>query len=420
MLQPQPPGMSAQTKELDGEPPTGTGPRSLARPHSIDICQAKAAGKHQEKHRFRTIDSSASICTMGSGSSEALDKVGQLPNFAPAGEVLSPTPSSSFTHRSRGVAASSAPSSYFTFAEPAQSLIMFDWDDTLFPTTEFCDRLGFSSRSIEGKIDPMATLTQHQKQQVVAWREALRTYLEEACTLSDRVCIITNSSRPWVTSCLECFAPDLLPIFSRAHRSPEIIYAFEKLPVGKRVKSQCMNLRPVRHREIDMSTISREEQEEENTQAKYRAMKEVATEFYSRYPGQTWKNIISLGDMRYEHDAVQEVTFRRTPGLIKREYVRTKAIILPTMPTLSEITLRLSFSRHMLKAYVHFNGDLDIDLTTVADPVKTIAEALGMSELAAVDFSRHAWGRRDTPPDSEEISKGLADVEILVHNAIYG
>lgn len=328
-------------------------------------------------------------------------------------DVLSPVLSPG--HHTVHTQISSVPSSNFMFAEPTQTLIVFDWDDTLFPTTELFDRMRFSSKETSQR----PKLPLKQEKLLDEWREALRNYLEEATRLSDMVAIVTNSKRPWITNCLERFAPDLLPIFT-GPRAPKIVYAFEHLPESKKVRSQCMNLRPVKHREIDLNQISQEESEEEMTHAKYLAMKAVASEFYSQYTGQSWKNLISLGDMRYEHDAMQELTFRRMLGSIDRkEKIRTKTIILPSEPTLSEITLRLRFSRHMLKAYVKFNGDLDLDLEKVDDPVLAIAEALGIEQLASVSFSRHAWGRRSTPPDWDVLDRDLTDVEIAVHNALY-
>mmetsp|Transcript_127309 Transcript_127309/g.271432 ORF Transcript_127309/g.271432 Transcript_127309/m.271432 type:complete len:395 (-) Transcript_127309:69-1253(-) len=331
--------------------------------------------------------------------------------------VTTPEPTSPCPISPNRTLVSSVPSSHFMFAEPKQTLVFFDWDDTLFPTTELFDRWGFSS-SVEATPDTTIVLTPQQERQFAEWREALRNYLEEACSLSDMVAIVTNSRRPWVTTCLERFAPDLLPFFAAGR--VKVIYAFEKLRQGKRLQSQCMNLRPVRHREVDLNNRSEEEHAEESTHAKYVAMREVVADFYSQYSGQTWKNIISLGDMRYEHDAVQDVTFRRVPEQGQhKEHIRTKAIILPSAPTLSEITLRLRFSRHMLKAYVMFNGDLDVDLTSVANPVLALAEALGMPQLSSVSFSGHAWGRKQTPPDSEELEQALTDVEIAVHSALF-
>jgi len=361
-------------------------------------------------------------------SEERMDTLGALPNLAMTEEECSPLSpglskdawegrrrlgrsagKATRTHLDRDVSpgpspipshTSSVPSSHCRYAEPTQTMIILDWDDTLFPTSEAFDHWN------------MPELTAEQERQIEEWREALTEFLEEACSLSHMVAIITNSRRPWVTDCVKRFAPDLLPIFMRRHCAPRVVYAFETLDLKKQLKSQCMNLRPVKHREIDLVTRSEEEYREERTQAKYQAMKVLATEFYSQYSGQTWKNILSMGDMSYEHDAVQELTFRRVH---RKEKIHTKAIILPTEPTLSELNHQLKVSRHLLKAYVKFDGDLDLDLSSDVDPLIAIAEALRMPQLTSLN----AWGRGKKHADCEELSKDLDDLEIAVHNHLY-
>lgn len=47
---------------------------------------------------------------------------------------------------------------------------------------------------------------------------------------------------------------------------------------------------------MDLEKVTEDEVREECTLAKYNAMKQEATAFYARYPGQSWKNIVSIGD----------------------------------------------------------------------------------------------------------------------------
>ena len=55
--------------------------------------------------------------------------------------------------------------------------------------------------------------------------------------------------------------------------------------------------------------MTAEERQEQLTLAKYCAMKAEATAFYSR-PGQSWKNIMSFGDMPYEPQLNSGVLFQ--------------------------------------------------------------------------------------------------------------
>mmetsp|Transcript_158108 Transcript_158108/g.303344 ORF Transcript_158108/g.303344 Transcript_158108/m.303344 type:complete len:422 (+) Transcript_158108:88-1353(+) len=278
------------------------------------------------------------------------------------------------------------------FAEPSQTIIIFDWDDTLFPTTEFFDVWGLPSRSKES----MPPVSEETELGVQKWREALSDYLHRACSLSNCVAIVTSSRRPWVETCIERFVPSLRDLFmGESGKRPLVVYANEVLQRTRRLESQSMDLRPVRHREMDLS-LTLEEYEEELTAAKYAAIKLIVKEFYSQYPQQSWKNVISLGDMSYEHDATQEVVFRHGT-----DNCRTKTIIVPTGPSLSEITLRLRFSYLMLPQYVHFDGDIDLNLQKAKDPLDAIATALNMKELANLSISRHAWGRTKAPEDGD-------------------
>mmetsp|Transcript_126493 Transcript_126493/g.232094 ORF Transcript_126493/g.232094 Transcript_126493/m.232094 type:complete len:498 (+) Transcript_126493:57-1550(+) len=281
-----------------------------------------------------------------------------------------------------------------------QTIIIFDWDDTLFPTTEFFDVWGLPSRSKES----MPPVSEETELGVQKWREALSDYLHRACSLSNCVAIVTSSRRPWVETCIERFVPSLRDLFmGESGKRPLVVYANEVLQRTRRLESQSMDLRPVRHREMDLS-LTLEEYEEELTAAKYAAIKLIVKEFYSQYPQQSWKNVISLGDMSYEHDATQEVVFRHGT-----DNCRTKTIIVPTGPSLSEITLRLRFSYLMLPQYVHFDGDIDLNLQKAKDPLDAIATALNMKELANLSISRHAWGRTKAPED-EDSSTALEEL----------
>jgi len=294
------------------------------------------------------------------------------------------------------------------FAEPAQTIIIFDWDDTLFPTTEFFDEWGLSSKPDE----PLPPLSKECELGVQKWRDALTDYLHQACSLSNCVAIVTSSRRPWVQTCIDKFVPSLKEMFTRTSgKRPLVIYANEALETKKTLESQSMNQRPVRHRQMDLN-LNMYEYEEQLTAAKCAAIKIICQEFYSQYPNQSWKNVISLGDMWYEHDATQEVTFR-----YGTDNCRTKTIIVPSGPSLSEITLRLRFSRLMLPEYTRFDGNIDLDLQTVQDPLEAIAHALNMKELAQVSISRHAWGRTKAPKEGDT-SSALVKLQETLENLL--
>lgn len=222
---------------------------------------------------------------------------------------------------------------------------------------------------------------------------------------------MTNSKTPWVRTSLAClgkYAPKLQEMFASDMPGLKVVYAIDE--VNQSLHAESLHAYP-KH---VACAPSPEEESERLTNAKFFVMRREVAAFYSQYPQQTWKNVLSLGDMHYEHDAIQEVTFSRNPPPKKKERIRTKAILLPTEPGMSEITLRLRFSTRMLQAYVAFDGDLDLDLRVAKDPLLEIARQLGIPRLAEIDFSRHAWGRERTPASEDDVPGMLASVVKVV------
>jgi len=156
----------------------------------------------------------------------------------------------------------------------------------------------------------------------------------------------------------------LAELFSNPERAPRVVYARECVKPSRREQGSRLN--------VAQTPPSDEELTEEMTKAKYAAMKQEAKRFYSQYPGQSWKNILSCGDMKYEHFAVQELSFKRVP--IGKERLRTKSQLVPVEPTVSELALRLRFCKLMLPAYIFYDGDFEVDLQSAPVPLTAVAE----------------------------------------------
>jgi len=248
--------------------------------------------------------------------------------------------------------------------------MFLDWDDTLFPTTDIFDRWGVPPRK---QYWDSLRLSDEQQLEIEIWSTALAQFLATACSLSDRVVILTNSRRPWVTDCASRFCPEVLPLFEREDSALRVIYAHEVLS-----KTKTNRAHPVMDDSHD--AYSEDEHDENQTAAKFAAMRGAAGEFYSQYPNQSWKNLLSIGDMRYERDALQELTFTRSSP--KRELIRTKVVLRETGGTVSHLALILTISNAMLPAYVHFDGDLDLDFTRAPEKrLQHLAEQLRMPEI---------------------------------------
>lgn len=353
----------------------------------------------------------------------------------------------------------SVASSSVQYAEPSQTLIFLDWDDTLFPTSELFDRWGLPRRG----QSPVG----EAERALQPWRKALRQFLEVACRLSDRCVILTNATRPWVDSCVQRFAPDLADLFYPNNPTGiDVVYAGET----SRSMSSSMNCSSSRVRnaipfssnclasawqmlsrsvqdicadehELNLSSIRT--QQRALTEAKRLSMESEAFDFYSRYPGQTWKNVLSFGDMPYEHDAVREMSagrqerrdrardhmkeqMRLSPyaGVRwwRRERLRTKAIFVRGDPSLSEIALQLQLLRQVLEAFVLFDGDIDLDLREAKDPLTVISSAIDIPQLGFVRFPLQACGSLAEISQEEhgaEIESALDEVAVVVQEHLW-
>mmetsp|Transcript_27424 Transcript_27424/g.91125 ORF Transcript_27424/g.91125 Transcript_27424/m.91125 type:complete len:365 (-) Transcript_27424:226-1320(-) len=297
------------------------------------------------------------------------------------------------------------------YDEAWQTLIFFDWDDTLFPTSEL-----FDIRQFDWK-DKSCEIPADLEEELKVWRVAVSDYLHKATSLSRNVVVLTNSKRPWVNHCVERFFPEAACLFGEGSGLVKVVYADEVPECASITRSRSGGIRCVR------SSTDRMEEDVRMkcTRAKRTAMRRECEGFYSQYPNQTWKNILSIGDMPYEHDALQDVTFMRQGP--SRERLRSKAFIVPSAPKLKELTLRLQFSRLMLPAYVHFDGSIDVDLTSSEDPIYTLSQALEFPELLGVNFPLAAWGLKETPSEAfvEEALKRLTvAVQEYVANSMLG
>lgn len=304
----------------------------------------------------------------------------------------------------------SAATSDRLYAEAGQTVLFLDWDDTLFPTTELIQRRGHwvpSGRHSPGWGTPPPLKLNAELED---WRQALQQLISTARALSERCVIITNASPSWVRCCLKKFAPELLPDFERSKGGLHVIYAPELL--NKYLEAHGLRIQPVNPSLANLTA----ERRERMTAAKLLAMKREVANFYSKYPEQTWKNVISVGDASYEHDAVKEL--RWCHAAQARERLRTKAITLPSGPSLAEITFRLHFLRLLLPTIVHHDGDLDLNLGAHqgVDPIKACANCLDLPELDHLDSVRRAWHSQGSTATcgSSEASQALEELLMAV------
>jgi len=164
------------------------------------------------------------------------------------------------------------------------------------------------------------------------------------------------------------------------------------------------------------TTLSHDEMAVQYTKAKYNAMRQQAKSFYSQYADQTWKNIISVGDAAYEHDALQDVAFhRKSPA---RENIRVKTLLTPGQPTLVELISRMKLAIVLFPAYVYHDGDIDLDMNT-PERMQAIADALDMPEMKDVIASIDTINEGDSEEEKEWLTeRQTQELAVLVHEKV--
>jgi len=283
------------------------------------------------------------------------------------------------------------------YGDTNQTLIFLDWDDTIFPTTAL-----FAEWRVRPAEDFDVELPGLLEERMAAWRESLGGFLGNLRSMSERCVIVTNSKRPWVEKCVRRFAPQLLYIF-QGNFGVEVVYASEVTMKKVRARGGLRPLARDATSDLQMSDYLMKQKQE--------AMRKSAQEFYSRYPGQTWKNVLSIGDMPYEHSAVQEMTFRRRSPA--REKLRTKAITVPSSPSINQVTFRLEFFARLMLACVKYDGDMSVELEVRQNHLKVLAAALELPNVGSIVFPDSAWGD-DPPPGCEKVALLLEELESKV------
>mmetsp|Transcript_90769 Transcript_90769/g.290935 ORF Transcript_90769/g.290935 Transcript_90769/m.290935 type:complete len:338 (-) Transcript_90769:191-1204(-) len=217
--------------------------------------------------------------------------------------------------------------SQLEFAHASQTIIIFDWDDTLCPTSSVRHLTDFDRF---GRLK--SKLNRETRSELKMLSDVVVPILKLAKSIG-HVIMVTNARSPWVDISCQSFLPDV----KDALKDIPITYALELVKPSD---------------DFDKGTGC------QLTDSKARAMKVAVSEFYSRYPGQSWKNIISIGDAYFEHDAIRQVVGNNS----QEKPCRTKTIKLLEGPTTAGMVVQLSIIKSWLQQIVQTNKDINIDL----------------------------------------------------------
>lgn len=250
--------------------------------------------------------------------------------------------------------------------KPEQTILIFDWDDTLCPSTWLKEnRLIFSrpSPSQERYQKPLREL-----------QEKVSVLLSAASKLG-KVIIVTNAQSPWIEHSCKNFMPDIWPLISSIpmiyarsiyetqhcepiQRGPAVRFGASTAPGSRLVAAPGMYT-PKGPKKLFPARLAKQPMQIDPQAWKEVAFEQEISGFYSQYKHQSWKNIVSIGDAVFERDAVRKVVFLR-PSVKKQ--CRTKTVKLLDDPTVEELICQVALVTNMLSVAVQHDGNLDVEI----------------------------------------------------------
>lgn len=246
------------------------------------------------------------------------------------------------------------PTPELDFTSASQTLLIFDWDDTLFPTTFVRDQHGLGSRSQLKGHPQYAQISAKIK----VCEDAAIKVVSEAAKLA-QVVIVTLANFEWVDDMSQEFFPRMRKLLRQS--GIKIVYAQNE----------------VEHPD-DLEEFTRERAVEYWSGLKGAAISQEAHTFYE---DRCWQNVISVGDAVYERRgtlwAVQTYLDERPATCA--EQVRTKTFKMMDLPSAPDLATQLQALLRFLPRLCFLDGSCDLELRAADDQVglQEIEETLG-------------------------------------------
>lgn len=250
--------------------------------------------------------------------------------------------------------------------EAWNTIIMFDWDDTLCPSAYIWGdkrmRWDQVAPCFDGDTSIPATPATARKSEagqswtmlelLTAHAAVVANLLRLACGLG-KVAIVTLAQDGWVHTSIAHFMPSLTGLLEEL--DIQVVYARSTIP----------------------PRFLRQAHEEGQSVAKVlktRAMSQTIKKFYGagkkHVAERSWKNVLSIGDSAAERHAVQDVVLRRVQpkGPAGRsDLCLCKSLKMLAEPTLRRLTAELQIVCAWLRTVVLHDGDVDLDFDELLD-----------------------------------------------------
>ncbi|CAK9049948.1 Kinesin-like protein KIF15 [Durusdinium trenchii] len=248
----------------------------------------------------------------------------------------------------------------------------------LFPTSFLRDELRLTWQKSWNEQTLPVKLKEENASKLAICQSKVVDLLRQANSVG-KVILVTLARKPWVfDSCRNFF-----PTVGQAIRelNVPIIYAQEVAAFDYN-KGHAMSTPP----EVERFWSS----------MKAKAIARECKNFYSQYDGQSWKNVISIGDSDFERigtmlatqDYMQQTGIQSGAAAVVDDHVykvRTKTLKMIEQPSLDELNTQLGLLRSWLPHMIKLDSDFDLNLNTASDPTvlkRITATLLGESSEA--------------------------------------
>lgn len=195
----------------------------------------------------------------------------------------------------------------------ADALLIFDWDDTLFPTSWIQE---------QGLLKDGATITIEQRAELDKVSEHVRSTLQMASTLG-KIVIVTNAEQGWIEASCTRFTPSLISLLKTVDM------------VSARTSFEHCSCAPSEWKRMAFSH-------------------EVDLFYGPARPGQR-QNVLSVGDSLHELNALVSVT-RCTPQCTG------KSIKLLDVPNIDQLIEQHEVLVVSLRDVIEHDGNMDIEI----------------------------------------------------------
>lgn len=270
------------------------------------------------------------------------------------------------------------------FSDPDETIIFFDWDDTLLPSCWLQDNEEEGLSLFEPPPQEERFLGPLRRLEAAVGR------LLSASLRLGKVVIVTNAESPWVEMSCQLFMPAVEPLLENITvlyardvynevNSPAEEFTMDMSSISKseasgtfRKGAPGMQAVKARGRAIDAlvageswAVASLTEESIIDFEVAPRLWKEAAfrqeiSKFYAQRDWQSWKNVISVGDAYYERDAMRNVAGERPS---KTKQCRTKTIKTLDEPDADMLVRQLKVVHDAIGYLVAYPGNVDIFVT---------------------------------------------------------